>query len=327
MNLDDFVDDYTYDSLGRVTRIEQHGVTGGDPVAAKRIDIAYDAASQWATITRYNNLAGTQVVAVGTYTFDNASRLVGLDYTKGATTLVGYTWSFDAGNNMTGSTNTIDGTADYTNDATGQLTGADYDYQTDEAYVYDANGNRITANGATYTTDGNNQLVSDGTYRYLYDGEGNRTAKFIDANSNGVIDSGDSDITTYAWDYRNRLTEVDHFASYTAYNASSPDQVVQYTYDYANRLVSRSLDPDGAGGQSATDTYYAYDGSEMVAALQAEDGIPTSGHRYLWNPQAVDQLLSDEAVDSLFSAGNVLWPLADHQNTVHDLASYDAGMT
>ncbi|NLF07762.1 MAG: hypothetical protein GX594_07250 [Pirellulaceae bacterium] len=41
----------------------------------------------------------------------------------------------------------------------------------------DENGNRVTANGSTYTTCDNNQLVCDGTYAYLYDLEGNCTAK------------------------------------------------------------------------------------------------------------------------------------------------------
>jgi hypothetical protein len=49
---DDFVTDYSYDYLGRVTQIEQSGVQGGNAVAEKRVDFAYDAASQWDAITR-----------------------------------------------------------------------------------------------------------------------------------------------------------------------------------------------------------------------------------------------------------------------------------
>jgi YD repeat-containing protein len=72
---------------------------------------------------------------------------------------------------------TLDDSVDYTNDDTGQLTGADYDNQDDEDYSYDENGNR-TMTG--YVTGDDNQLLSDGTYRYLYDGEGNRIAKFVE---------------------------------------------------------------------------------------------------------------------------------------------------
>jgi len=106
---------------------------------------------------------------------------------------------------------TIDGTVDYAHDDADQLTAADYDYQSDEAYVYDDNGNRATANGATYVTGPNNQLLADGTYRYAYDAEGNRTLRFIDVDEDEALDAGDADITKYTWDYRNRLTAVEHF--------------------------------------------------------------------------------------------------------------------
>jgi YD repeat-containing protein len=105
---------------------------------------------QYATVTSYANLAGTQLVSTATYTFDNAYQLVGLTYTKGATTLASY------------------------------------------AYTYNAAGNRVTANGDTYTTGSGNKLTSDGDYAYTYDAEGNRTAKFIDADADGVLDAGDT---------------------------------------------------------------------------------------------------------------------------------------
>ncbi|MBC7353892.1 MAG: hypothetical protein H5U08_16150, partial [Thermogutta sp.] len=65
-------------------------------------------------------------------------------------------------------------------------------------------------------TGTNNRLLSDGTYRYQYDAEGNRTHRFIDTNANGQLDSGDRDITQYTWDHRNRLTKVEHRSSYAA---------------------------------------------------------------------------------------------------------------
>ena len=42
------------------------------------------------------------------------------------------------------------------------------------------------------------------------------------------------------------------------------------------------------------------------------------------NSDPLDQLLADEAVDSLSSAGGVIWPLSDHLGTTRDLAEYDA---
>jgi RHS repeat-associated protein len=336
----DYVTDYTYDAVGRVASIRQHGVTGGNAVAEKRIDFTYDAVGQYATMTRYADLAGTQVVATGTYTFDNAYKLAGLVYTKGATTLASYSYTYDDADNMTGMT-TVDGATDYTNDDAGQLTGADSDYTGDEAYVYDDNGNRVTANGATYVTGDNNQLLSDGTYRYSYDAEGNRTAKFVDTDADGVLDDGDTNISTYTWDFRNRLVETEHFTGYTTYSAATPisNWAVSYTYDAFNRLISRSLDADGSGGTGDIhQSIYVYDGDQIALQFDktyangsASDLATTDlSHRYLWNPQTVDQLFADEQVhydsgEEAFVTDRLLWALADHENSVRDLAAYDPG--
>ena len=42
--VNDFRNDYTFDNLGRLTRVQQAG-QGGNAVAAKRVDFAYDAAA------------------------------------------------------------------------------------------------------------------------------------------------------------------------------------------------------------------------------------------------------------------------------------------
>ena len=57
-----------------------------------------------------------------------------------------------------------------------------------------------------------NRLISDGTYTYAYDAEGNRTEKFIDNNHDGVLDAGDTDVTEYTWDARERPTKVTDYA-------------------------------------------------------------------------------------------------------------------
>ncbi|MCX7428829.1 MAG: hypothetical protein NTW96_24785 [Planctomycetia bacterium] len=210
---------------------------------------------QWDTITRYADLAATDLVATGEYGYDLAGRLTSLGYEKGLTTLVEYDWSYDAAGRMTEYVNSLDGTVDYTNDDAGQLTGADYDYQDDEAYAYDENGNRETANGSTYATGDGNQLLSDGTYRYAYDDEGNRTLRYVDdpaQGTQGQLDAYDTDITEYDWDYRNRLTQVEHFDTYAHYSTGTSDQIVEYAYDYQNRLIHKTLDPDGTSSGSGT---------------------------------------------------------------------------
>jgi len=321
----DAVTDYVYDNLGRLASIRQQD-DGGNDVAEKRVDYTYDDAGQWAAISRYADLAATDLVATGTYGYDLTGRLTDLTYAKTGATLPDYDWVFDAANRITQYDNSIDGTVDYTNDDAGQLTGADYDYQTDEAYTYDDNGNRITANGDTYATGDNNQLTSDDTYAYDYDEEGNRTLRYVDTDTSGTLNSGDTDITEYEWDYRNRLVEVEHFTTYANYDSNTSDQIVTYAYDYQNRLVRKVLDDDGDGTTDSS-TVFVHDGGQI--ALQFDKtgtGDVAAGdlsHRYLWG-QAVDQILADETVDD-GGAEDVLWALTDHLNTVRDLASYNAG--
>ncbi|NLH74750.1 MAG: hypothetical protein GX456_17005, partial [Verrucomicrobia bacterium] len=238
----------------------------------------------------------------------------------GARPLEGRHSRLEATGKLTQYVNSLDGTADYTSDATGQLTGADYDYQDDEAYQYDANGNRVTANGSTYTTGANNRLLSDGTYRYLQDAEGNRTHRFVDGNANGQLDQGDTDITEYTWDHRNRLVKVEHRAGY----AAAVDKVVEYFYDHENRLVRRRMDGDGDGDYEQK-RVFAYDGNQIVLDFQhtgAGDAAASDLRwRYLWGP-AVDRILAEEEVDG-GTDDLVQWTLTDHLNTVRDIAKYD----
>jgi RHS repeat-associated protein len=311
----DMVNNYTFDNLGRMTQVQQSSQTGGNAVAPKRVDFAFDAAKQFSTITRYANLAGTQLVATSTYTYDNASRLTALSHTKGANTLAGYTWSFDSAGRVTQFVSTTDGTANYSYDNTDQVTGATYNYQTNESYSYDANGNRTNTG---YSTGSDNRLTSDGTYRYTYDAEGNRTAKFVDVNTNGQLDTGDTNITEYTWDYRNRLTNVTERATY----GGATTKVTDFAYDYLNRLVIEAADPDGAGAQGAQNTYYAYDGNQIVLKFNGSSASNLA-NRYLWGP-AIDQILADEQVTSLNNPGSVLWPLGDNLGTVRDLLTYDS---
>ena len=46
----DFVNNYAYDSLGGITQVTQPHISGGNAVAEKRVDLAYDANGQYNTI-------------------------------------------------------------------------------------------------------------------------------------------------------------------------------------------------------------------------------------------------------------------------------------
>ena len=164
------------------------------------------------------------------------------------------------------------------------------------------------------TTGADNKLQSDGTYYYAYDAEGNRIAKFIDTDADGLLDEGDTSITQYTWDARNRLTEATNYATY----GGSASQVVDYFYDAENRWIAETIDSDGDGQIDRT-LGFVYDGDQIALQFEKILPSPASGrgaggeggegssegtaltasdlsHRYLWQANAVDQLLADEAL-------------------------------
>jgi RHS repeat-associated protein len=271
---------YTYDILNRVTKLTQSG-TG---VTSKRVDMTYNAVNQIATLNRYSDLTGTSSVANTSYTYDLAGRLQTLTHQHGGNTLASYGLTYDAANRITQSSGT-DGTQDYSYDSTNQLTTANHTTQTDEAYSYDANGNRTSGGSGTGT---NNQLLTDGTYNYEYDGEGNRTKR---------TEIGTGKVTEYVWDYRNRLTSVLFKDA-----SGAVTKTIQYTYDVNDRRIGKKID-------GVVTERYVYDGSNIALVF---DAAGTQTHRYLYGV-GVDQVLADER------GGTVVWALSDNQGTVRDL--------
>jgi YD repeat-containing protein len=209
-------------------------------VVDKRVDLAYDAASFMTGMTRYQDLGGSNQVAKSDYTYDPVGRLTNLKHSHNGNTIADYGWTYDGANRITKSVD-VDGSSDYSYDKTNQLTGSDRSTQSDEAYSYDSNGNRI---GNGYSTGANNQLLSDGTYNYEYDGEGNRTKRTEIAT--GVVDE-------YVWDYRNRLTSV-----VTKGSNGSVIKKADYTYDAFDKRIEKKVDADGDGAGSAEEERFVY---------------------------------------------------------------------
>jgi RHS repeat-associated protein len=299
----DFKNDFGYDNLNRPATITQQGQSGGNAIAEKRVDFGYNAAGQTNSLTRFADLAGTQIVAASTLGYDGAGQLTSLVHAKGSTVFAGYGFAYDASHRMTSLTNSAYPTEDasYTNDATGQLTGADRTgSSSDEAYAYDANGNRVLANGAAYTTGANNRVLSDGTSTYSYDAEGNITR---------ITNIATGDYRALTWDYRTRLTTVTQFDS-----TDIEQWHVEYVYDVVNRLIGRTEYANGSSTPSSS-AIFVYDGYQMILKLDASGNVLG---RTLWGA-GVDQILAAED-----SSGNVTWPLTDHLNTVRDIVSYNS---
>ena len=306
----DYVTTYSYDRIGRITRIEQDDA-GGKPVAEKRVDFDYDAAGDLKEIKRYAELAAANLVARTDYVFDSIGRLTDLAHARNQITLADYDLAWDAAGRITDFdfTSLIGnaGTAGYAYDNTDQLTGADYDFQTDESYSYDENGNRTNTG---YSTGDHNRLSSDGTYNYTYDGEGNVTSKTKISDSTSI---------EYTWDHRNRLVKVTFKNS-----GGTPTRIVEYTYDNGQRWIRKTLDTN-ADGTIEQSQIFVHDQGQIVLDFQKTGAEPATtldlARRYLWGP-AVDQLLADETVDD-GTADDVSWVLGDHLNSVRDLAVYD----
>jgi len=114
--LSDFLNSYSYDALNRVTQITQAQQTGGNSVAAKRVNFAYNADGQYTSISRYADTTGTNLAATSTYGYNGVGSITSLSYDKGGTNFASYTWSYDNDQQLT-SDSLPDGTDSFTYDA------------------------------------------------------------------------------------------------------------------------------------------------------------------------------------------------------------------
>ena len=243
---------------------------GGNAVAAKTAAFQYDREGEFLGVGRYQNADATaHLVAQAAYGYNAAGQLTSLAYTDHfAATLNGYSWSFDALANMASTTNTFDGTTDYTSDSTGQLTDATGGAAPTESYSFDSNGNR---NSTGIVVGANNQVLFDGTYTYSFDAEGNTTARWI-ASTTSPLETepgtGDTDITIYTWDNRNRLAAMAHYQNF----GDAPDQTVTFAYDAFNRWVGETVSVTSGGTTTTHSTSFAYYGNEIVLQFDGSWG-------------------------------------------------------
>lgn len=306
----DHTNAYEYDALSRLKRVEQTGTT----VATKEVEFTYLKDGRFDTIERNGGS-----IATSDFTYNARGQLTSLvhDLAASGEPDISHVYGYQ-GFRVASYTN-VEGQVSYTYDNLDQLKGANWPGSAnDESYSFDEAGNRTVDGASSYTVGVNNRLVSDGTYTYQYDAEGNRTARFVDEDESETLNSGDSDVSLYSWDHRNRLTKVEHRALYQSAN----DQVVSYLYDAFDRKIGRDLDSDGNGTLDRRERY-VYDGADVIADFVDPDGTGSApmalAKRYLHGP-AVDQILAQEDLSvSLSAANRVLWHLSDNQGTVRDL--------
>ncbi|MFO0901979.1 MAG: RHS repeat-associated core domain-containing protein [Pirellulales bacterium] len=294
---------YAYDALHRLSSLSQTGPT----VADKRVDFTYNEMGQYEHVRRYSDLAATQLVIDTEYTYDVLSRLATIDHRNSAAEAVSFFhYTYDAASRITG-INEIDGAVAYGYDDRDQLISAAYTNpeRPDEFYQYDANGNREASylHGDGYLTGPANRLLSDGTYNYEYDLEGNTVRR---------TEIATGDYREFHWDHRNRLTAViDRTAAGVA------TQIVEFTYDALGRRIAKSVDATPADAVDAAITHFVYDREDVLLDFVDEDGAgagPTElAMRYL-HGAGIDEVLSQEGAER-----GTEWLLVDHLGSTRDV--------
>jgi RHS repeat-associated protein len=246
------------------------------------VTLTYDNASRLTSIVR-GQITLTNATITTTLGYDNADRLTGITHTSSAAgTLMTLTYGYDAANQLT-SYSGPEGTLTYTYDNDGQLTNVGN--ARTETYTYDKEGNR-TMTG--YTTTIGNRLTADGTYTYSYDNDGNMV---------GRTRTSDSQVTTFTYDYHNRLTE-----ELIKTSGGTTVQDDKFTYDVENRRIGKNT---LSGGQSWT----GYDGDNPYADFNSSGSLT---YRYLYG-DAIDFLIS--RVDT---SGVPMWYLTDNLGSVRE---------
>jgi YD repeat-containing protein len=178
---------YVYDSLNRLQTLTAPTAIGGGSFG-----FGYDALSRRTSLTRPNAVNTT-------YSYDNLSRLLSVLHSKGGATIDGTTYTVDNAGNRTAKTDQRTAVAtSYGYDNIYQLLSATPSTGTAESYTYDPAGNRTSSLGvSSYVTNSSNELTSTSSASYGYD-----------SNGNAVTKNDATGITTYAWDFENRLTSV-----------------------------------------------------------------------------------------------------------------------
>ncbi len=281
-------------------------VQTGSFVTPKRVDFIYERPDilRLGSVTRSVTAPGA-VAVTSTFTYNSRGLVETLTHAGGGTTFEAYTFTYDDNGQLAQRVDR-DGTATFGYDVTLQLASVTY---TDpqypaETYRYDGDGNREpTAGSPAYVTGPQNRLMSDGTFNYAYDNEGNLILKTTIATDATV---------TYRWDHHNRLVSVE-----TRDGSAQLLQTVAYAYDGFDRRISVAVDTTPADGVAPAVRHLVYSGANVLMEFVDADGngpaAPQADIAYLHGTG------SDEVLAQENAAHRVLWLLVDQNNTTRDL--------
>jgi RHS repeat-associated protein len=290
---------FEWDGLGNLAKMTYPG--------DREASYAYDTGARLNTITdatfttgiTYDYLGGSRTESIGLSTglsvkvaYDTASRVSGIDYKAGNTTLynMDFDWTprgnLDLVESVVGNRTTQ---YDWSYDNAERLTGLDFDLDTgsgdnekETSFLLFPSGahKRVTRNGAGFSTD--NAVSGSAAFPQVYEnyvedvpGSTDTTwHEVVDANGNrknfypGTNTSGGH---TYIYDQDNRLV------SYSDLN----DVVTTYTYDAFGRRIAKTT--------GSNTTRYVYAGWDVI---QERNGSNELLRSYLLSGQATDGVVA-----------------------------------
>lgn len=194
----------------------------------------------------------------------------------------------------------VSDTTGYSYDLVDQLTGVTHTAGAVESYTYDAMGVRTASHldPGPSTVGAANRLLTAGALTFTYDAEGNVLTK---------TDSASGQVTRYEYDHRDQLTR----ATIHPNAVDPPTTTLEFAYDYARRLISRSI----AGAK----TWILYDRKMPIGEFA--DGADVCNAAFLYSPDRLDDFHGVWRA----SAG-VRLLLKDHLGTVQGATDADGAL-
>ena len=290
---------YTYDPLNRLVILRD--------IYNKPATYSYDSLSRRTKVVLPNQTQGF-------YNYDPLSNLTNLtNKNQRGLNLSSYDYEYDPAGNRTARTEDFTKTS-YAYDALYQLQKVSTQPRywrgqgfTTESYSYDPLGNRLSSLTNTYSYNPLNQLTTANNLTCQYDNNGNLIKKTEKTYSHTPK------ITTYTYDYENRLTQI-------KIKENNQTRTVSFAYDPLGRRIKKTT--------STKTTTYVYDSQdiilEYILSKDSRNRIHQDTVRYTHGP-GIDEPISLEQDNQLYyyhydGLGSVTSLTDKNQRTVE---SYD----